>query len=148
MFQSAGTVPDILGVVVLSLRPNSGSNSKIAGRILTLWFLIHGLWPAGDRRFLGSGRPQKRFQRWGGWPPTTGNRFVGLRGRPDPKHIIFPAGPTKTCLKNQRVGANYWKLNLYLRAKLERLVFGAVWLVIWCTWGSFRPLPGRLRPIF
>ncbi len=39
---------------------------------------------------------------------------------------------------------NYWRLNVYFRAKLECRVFGAVWPLIW---GGFRP-QGRLRPIF
>jgi hypothetical protein len=38
---------------------------------------------------------------------------------------------------------SYWKLESDLRAKLEFGVFGAVWLLIWLIWGSFRP-PGAV----
>ncbi len=36
------------------------------------------------------------------------------------------------------MGANYWKLNFFLRAKLEYRIFGAVWPLIWWIWGGFR----------
>ncbi len=38
-------------------------------------------------------------------------------------------------------GVHYWKLKVYLRAKLEGWVFGAAWPLIWWIWGGFR-LPG------
>ncbi len=52
--------------------------------------------PAGHRRFSGSGRPRgppTPPKIWGASPPIFLNGFPGPRGRPDPEHRRFPAGP-------------------------------------------------------
>ncbi len=53
--------------------------------------------PAGNRRFLGSGRPRgphKPFKTMGDEAPHIFEWFPGLRGRPDTEHRRFQAGPT------------------------------------------------------
>ncbi len=38
---------------------------------------------------------------------------------------------------------NYREINIDLRAKLERIIVGVVWAMIWWIWGGFRP-PGSV----
>ncbi len=40
---------------------------------------------------------------------------------------------------SRSLGVNYWKLDFYLRAKLECRVFGALRPLIWWSWGGFSP---------
>ncbi len=62
-----------------------------------------------------------------------------------PSRCSTLAGKTTFVLTGRRLQlrVNYWELNIDLRAKLERRVFGSVWLLIWWIWGSFRP-PGSV----
>ncbi len=61
--------------------------------------------------------------------------------------LAGPQASLETC--GWFLSRNYWKLQVYLRAKLECRVFGAVWPLIWWIWSGFSPPPpGRVRPIF
>ncbi len=50
-----------------------------------------------------------------------------------PKHQVLAQ-----VFRSRWSGVNYWKLTVYLRAKLECRVFGAVWPLLWWIWGRFR----------
>ncbi len=107
----------------------------------TLVFNTWLLGPARRRRVLILGwrtaAPKTLPTGWGLRPPPFEMFLLGRRGSPDPRFGDFrPA--QKPCVKHPRVGVNYRKLNVYLRAKLECLVSDVAGPLIWWMWGGFR----------
>ncbi len=66
--------------------------------------------------------------------PPRGHRALALESAPPAQN---PG--TRVC----PLGVNYWKLQFYLRGKLECRVCGAVWPLIWWISSGFRP-PGAV----
>ncbi len=67
---------------------------------------------------------------------------VGREPQRPPRRISRLGRPfgTKTSVVVQGfLGVSCWRLNVYLRAKLECRVFGTDWLLIWRIWGGIRP---------